>query len=120
MLRGLDGDAKPAPINTECPVSGKAIDPAVTSELDGKVVAFCCADCKAKFDADPDAFRSKLGLDAPRTPINTECPVSGKPVDPAVTSELDGKLVAFCCANCKAKFDADPDAFRSKLGLERK
>ena len=53
-------------------------------------------------------------------PVNEVCPVSGKPVDKAVFSELDGKRVAFCCKDCKAKFDADPDAFREKLGLPKK
>src|SRR5690606_33847729 len=39
-------------------------------------------------------------------PRNTSCPVSGKPVDPAVTSDFEGRRVAFCCKDCKAKFDA--------------
>jgi YHS domain-containing protein/mono/diheme cytochrome c family protein len=108
------------PINDSCPVTGKPVDPQFHSELDGKRVAFCCANCKAKFDADPAAFREKLGLATPAKPINDTCPVSGKPVDPAFHSEIDGKRVAFCCADCKAKFDAEPEAFRAKLGLERR
>jgi len=35
-----------------------------------------------------------------------KCPISGKPADPSITSTgKDGKTVAFCCNNCKAKFD---------------
>ena len=48
-------------------------------------------------------------------PVNTVCPVSGKPVDPAQTATYDGRLVGFCCADCKAKFQADPKPFLAKL-----
>lgn len=51
-----------APMNTQCPVSGKPIDPAKTVVYQGHVVAFCCDDCKAKFQKDPAAFVAKLGL----------------------------------------------------------
>ena len=49
-------------LNSRCPVSGKAVDPAKTTLFEGSVVAFCCDDCKAKFQADPNAFVAKLGL----------------------------------------------------------
>jgi YHS domain-containing protein/mono/diheme cytochrome c family protein len=112
-------EPKPAAINDKCPVSDKPVDLAHTSEIDGKLVAFCCGNCKAKFDADPAPFRAKLGLEvAQAKPINDTCPVSGKAIDSSKTSEVDGKLVAFCCGNCKAKFDADPAPFRKKLGLD--
>ncbi|MCB1224572.1 MAG: YHS domain-containing protein [Verrucomicrobiales bacterium] len=47
-------------VNTECPVSGKAVKANCTSEFDGKTVAFCCGKCKAKFDADPSKFADKV------------------------------------------------------------
>lgn len=50
-------------------------------------------------------------------PINTECPVSGKPVVAGQTVVYNGKVVAFCCEQCKAKFEKDPKPFLSKLGL---
>ncbi|MFO1051477.1 MAG: c-type cytochrome domain-containing protein [Planctomycetota bacterium] len=116
-----EAEAAKAVINTKCPVSDKDVDPKFTSLLDGKTVAFCCEKCKAKFDADPNAFREKLGLgQAAVAAINAKCPVSDKDVDAAVFSEIDGKRVAFCCTKCKAKFDADPDSFRAKLGLPKK
>ncbi len=52
---------------------------------------------------------------AAQKPVNDVCPVSGKPVDTAFTVEQDGRLVAFCCGNCKAKFEADPSAFADKI-----
>ena len=37
-----------------------------------------------------------------------DCPISGKPADPSITSKgKDGKTVAFCCEKCKAKFDKE-------------
>jgi YHS domain-containing protein/mono/diheme cytochrome c family protein len=47
--------------------------------------------------------------------LNTQCPVSGKPVDSAKTLTYNGKLVAFCCDDCKAKFEQDPKPFVAKL-----
>ena len=49
-------------------------------------------------------------------PLNANCPVSGKPVDLTKTVQHDGKLVAFCCDICKAKFQQDPKPFLAKLG----
>jgi mono/diheme cytochrome c family protein len=48
-------------------------------------------------------------------PINTECPVSGKPVDITKTLLHEGALIAFCCDDCKAKFQQDPKPFLVKL-----
>src|SRR3989442_7685220 len=36
-----------------------------------------------------------------QTSINTQCPVSGKPVDPTKTVTYEGSVVAFCCDDCK-------------------
>jgi uncharacterized membrane protein len=51
-----------APVNAECPVSGKSVDLAKTVLYEGKLVAFCCDDCKAKFQQDPKPLLAKLGL----------------------------------------------------------
>lgn len=63
----------------------------------------------------------ELGVDitakqaAAGKPINTECPVSGKPVNLEKTVVYEGKVVAFCCDDCKANFQEDPAPFLSKL-----
>jgi len=36
------------------------------------------------------------------------CPVSGKPVDPNVSTEYEGQNVQFCSKGCVDKFKADP------------
>src|SRR5262249_32966249 len=49
------------------------------------------------------------------TPANTECPVSGKPIDTSKTLLHEGILIAFCCDDCKTKFQQDPKPFLGKL-----
>ena len=46
---------------TICPVmDGNKIDKNVFVEYQGKKVYFCCADCKAKFLAEPEKYLAKL------------------------------------------------------------
>jgi YHS domain-containing protein len=46
---------------TMCPVmDGNKIDKNVFVEYKGKKVYFCCADCKAKFEADPEKYIANL------------------------------------------------------------
>ena len=46
---------------TTCPViAGNKIDKNVFVEYKGKKVYFCCADCKAKFEADPEKYIAQL------------------------------------------------------------
>ena len=49
-------------------------------------------------------------------PINATCPVMlGNPVDPKVTVEWKGALVAFCDANARATWAADPARYAGNL-----
>lgn len=43
---------------------------------------------------------------------NTECPVSGKPVDPRYIVVYDGKMIGFCCPNCPKTFWEDPAKYQ--------
>jgi YHS domain-containing protein len=65
--------------------------------------------------------RVTVALGAPASaaakPINSKCPVSGKDIDPAKTAVYEGKLVAFCCDQCKARFEKDPKPHLARLGL---
>jgi YHS domain-containing protein len=46
----------------------------------------------------------------------TTCPVmDGNPIDKNVFVEYKGKKVYFCCNECKAKFEANPEKYISKL-----
>jgi mono/diheme cytochrome c family protein len=65
------------------------------------------ADVLAKIAAEREAQAPK--------PVNEKCPVADKPVDPAVFVLREGRAIAFCCEDCKAKFAADPAKFEAKL-----
>lgn len=47
-------------------------------------------------------------------PLNTVCPISGKPANPAITSTYT-KSVAVCCNRCKTQFNASPKAYLSNI-----
>lgn len=47
-------------------------------------------------------------------PLNTVCPISGKPANPAITSTYT-KTVPVCCNKCKAQFNATPKAYLSNI-----
>ena len=50
-----------APINTKCPVSGKAVKAdSPTTQFRGRTVALCCDSCKSKFEAEPDKYSGGL------------------------------------------------------------
>jgi YHS domain-containing protein len=129
------------PINAKCPVSGKDVDPAAVSVYKGQTIGFCCMNCKAKFDAKPEDLIGKVPeFKAPKEepkkeekkdakpaekkdekkadagkPINGKCPLSGKDVDAAATSVYKAQTIGFCCMNCKAKFDKEPEKFIAKV-----
>lgn len=42
--------------------------------------------------------------------VNTACPISGKPVNPAKTMEFEGHRYAFCCDDCLHQAKANPKA----------
>jgi YHS domain-containing protein len=50
------------PVNKMCAVNpDDEVDPEVpTITYKGKVVGFCCADCRKKFEKDPEMYFSKL------------------------------------------------------------
>lgn len=54
--------------------------------------------------------------EAPGGIAQKTCPVMvGTPIDPKVFSDYGGKRVYFCCASCKATFDAAPAKYLSRL-----
>lgn len=88
------------PINEKCPVSGKAIDEAVTVDVP---VNFCCEKCKEKFDSEPGKYLKKVAKAE-----EGKCPISGKDVDAAQTSTVS---VGVCCEKCQAKVKEDPKKY---------
>jgi YHS domain-containing protein len=57
VVKKLDAEAE----QTMCPImDGSKIDPNVFVEYKGMKVYFCCAGCKAKFEADPEKYTANL------------------------------------------------------------
>jgi YHS domain-containing protein len=48
-------------------------------------------------------------------PINSVCPVSGKPVVLPNTLAYEGKTVGFCCDKCPKEFEKDPKKFAANI-----
>lgn len=100
-------DSKPAAINDKCPMSGQAVDGEKTTEVK---VAFCCNNCKGKFEKEPGKFLEKVSKSK-----ETDCPMSGQAADKEATASVK---VAFCCGNCKGKFDKDSRANLAKVKVK--
>jgi hypothetical protein len=69
---GSETNATLAPVNAQCPVSGKPVDASKTVLHEGKRIAFCCDDCKAKFQQDPKPLLAKLNLNSAATEAKAE------------------------------------------------
>ena len=121
------------------PVCGMQVDPATSKHQatrEGQVFHFCCAGCKAKFEATPAAFPVVRSMSmAPASCCATKPvpvvvhehahakhghthavkdPVCGMTVDPHTAkhrAEHDGHPYYFCAARCREKFAADPSAY---------
>lgn len=107
-------------VNDRCLLSGEEINPelAVFVEERGEVLGFCCSICRERFLESPDAVLEQLRAGdetAAAGPVNDTCPVSGEPVDAAQVVEVDGKKLGFCCGNCKAKYEENPEQFADKV-----
>src|SRR6185295_19888087 len=112
------------PINKKCPITGKDVVSGRTVEYKKQTIGFCCQDCVTKFEAEPEKYIKKVKefkkaacceeIAFAGDPINKKCPYTGKDINAGKTSDYEGQTIAFCCDNCKGKFDADP-----KKGIEK-
>ncbi len=96
LLAGISTAAEP--LNTVCPISGKSVNPAITSTYT-KTVAVCCDKCQAKFNAAPKGYLSNI-----LAAITGQCPLSKKKSDPSHTVTYS-RQVAFADAASKAAFE---------------
>lgn len=95
--------------NKSCPLMGEATKEKFRVEYKGQYVYFCCKACIDEFNADPEAAVAKMSAeDKAAIQKNDACPISNEKIEKFdVKSEYDGKLVYFCCPDCKAKFDKE-------------
>jgi len=52
---------------------------------------------------------------ADKTPVNKKCPITSEDVDKKVTTDYKGKTIGFCCDDCIAKFNKDPEKYMKDL-----
>jgi len=111
------------PINKKCPLTGKDIVAGRTVEYKKQTIGFCCADCVAKFEGDPEKYIKKV-KEFKKTsveeisfedPINKKCPLTGKDIVAGRTVEYKKQTIGFCCADCVAKFEGDPEKYIKKV-----
>ena len=105
-----------------CPVMGGegVVDENTTfSIVDRKKYYHCCDGCSEKFVANPEKFLKEFNV--PANVIKTDedrqhyqCVVSGEMglVDAKTDfAEVNGKRYYFCCNECKAKFEVNPEKY---------
>jgi len=104
-------------VQVACPFTGGDMNPDTATEIGTVKVAFCCENCQGKAQkAEGDEQLALIFGDISKGfTLQTECPVSGQPIDVAQSVEHEGQKVYFCCENCPAAFTADPAKFLDKL-----
>jgi YHS domain-containing protein len=96
------------PLNTKCPITHEAANPGIKSTY-SKTIEFCCAKCKAQFDAAPKSYMSAI-----TKARRGQCPLSNKS-STAGKSSVYTREVAFKDAAAKAKFDGAPDLYIAQV-----
>ena len=106
-------------VQVACPLTGKPVNKEQMVDAGEAKVGLCCKGCAGKYAKASDEEKLKLLFAAKDFnqgfTHQTKCPVSGKPIDPEKTVEYKGKKVYFCCPNCPAAFEKDPEKFADKL-----
>lgn len=102
-----------------CPVTGEAANLTVSADTPDGPLFFCCKGCVKKYEGDPGKY--KVGaIEQRRTlaalpRIQVTDPVNGKPVDPGISLEKDGRAVRFSSEESKAAYQQDPGKYKAKL-----
>jgi YHS domain-containing protein len=52
-------------------------------------------------------------------PVNKVCPIENGPVNPAVTTVYEGKVIGFCCKDCIEAFKKDPAKYMAQIDKEK-
>ena len=121
------------PVNENCPISDRPINPKLTTTVGEDTVAFCCNGCakgfkkwdeekQLSFVAEQKASSQEasevaaIGVSAPY--LLDTCPISGEKLGDMgdiVVKKIDGREVRFCSGDCVSKFEKDKKAQFAKL-----
>ena len=99
------GDKDEKKHEVTCVVSGETIDSTEYSNYKKGKVYFCCGGCKADFDEASANFAvaANYQLVATGQYMQTNCPVSGRGLNPEKVVKVANSDVTFCCGNCQGK-----------------
>jgi Cu+-exporting ATPase len=117
------------------PVCGMTVTPetaAAEFEYKGETYYFCNVGCKAKFEADPEAYIGKaeggeaklaapivsVSRAADKTHIDPVCGMTVEPETAAGSHVHEGEEYYFCSQGCLSKFKADPAKYLSPTPAE--
>ena len=105
------GDKDKKKHKVTCVVSGETIDETEYSNYKKGKVYFCCGGCKADFDEASATFAvaANYQLVATGQYMQTNCPVSGRGLNPKKTVKVANSDVTFCCGNCQGKTNKAED-----------
>jgi YHS domain-containing protein len=103
-------DEKKAVPQVNCPVTGKAVDKALSVEKDGKRIYVCCKNCIAKVEKDFDTYAKKMEGDGiVLEKAQTTCPVmKGNPINKKFFVDVEGKRIYVCCPGCIDPIKKEP------------
>jgi YHS domain-containing protein len=68
--------------------------------------------CESTESAKVDAAAAQAAYQSPE---QTECPVTGGPINKDIYTVYQGKKVYFCCEGCKRTFEKKPEKYIGKL-----
>jgi len=103
---------RPLRVQVRCPVTGRPIDPQIYDGHGETAVFFATAAARDEYRSDPARFAAKL--DQAFT-FQTGCGTCDGDILPDVSLLDDGRTLYFCCRGCRAAFEKDPAAYRSKI-----
>ena len=105
------GDKDKKKHEVTCVVSGETIDETEYSNYKKGKVYFCCGGCKADFDEASATFAvaANYQLVATGQYMQTNCPVSGRGLNPKKVVKVANADVTFCCGNCQGKTNKAED-----------
>ena len=109
LLNAGDKDKKKHEVT--CVVSGETIDETEYTNYKKGKVYFCCGGCKADFDEASATFAvaANYQLVATGQYMQTNCPVSGRDLNPKKVVKVANADVTFCCGNCQGKTNKAED-----------
>lgn len=113
------------PTNTCINTGAELKEGGVAFIVGNRLMKTCCNNCKAKVEASPAEYISKLDeqvTEAQKDAYKLEaCPISGEALgDAPETVVIANRLVKLCCAGCKKGVEKDPTALIEKVDVAAK